>query len=132
MGSGRVRTMFSRVECAPGGPKPGGRPFWFCPPVSPGVPRCLLMALFFRSFSGFFRWSKKQFKNGQPKNRCFPKMLAVLASLTSIFGHFGSQNGSPERCCSALFSGRSCASIFRRFLGNKCQNSKNEKVRFNM
>ena len=63
-----------------------------CPPVSAGASSWRFFSEFFR----FFRWSKKRFKNGRPKNRLFPEMLAVLASLTSIFGHFGSQNGSPE------------------------------------
>ena len=37
LGSGRVRTMVSCVRCAPGGPKPEGRPLWGCNTSSAGV-----------------------------------------------------------------------------------------------
>lgn len=57
-------------------------------------PACRLLFSFL--FFVFCRCSKKRSKNGRSKNRLFPEILAILVPPTSIFGDFGSQNGSPE------------------------------------
>ena len=57
-------------------------------------------------FFRFFWRSKTRQKKGCSKNRLFPEISAILAPPTSIFDHFGSQNGFPESTFSVFFRKR--------------------------
>ena len=89
----------------------------------------------FSIFSVFFGARKNGQKTDGQKIDCFRKFgrfRCLRRRFSAILGPKTGLRRVLRTCFPAFFSGRSFASIFRRFFGKKCKISKNEKVCFDI